>query len=307
MVRDGQPRRVSGASRERPRVLPSGHTMLLALPISRCSRSSAGDCRAVVGQFQPAGSETDKEHPLANAGALLNSVGERASNGPIPAAPGWSALELSRDHNAREPVEQAKLAAAHPGEPNVVRENHPGVWYVRGRLQPTRALGDMYLKHTEMNGQPGTRAWGKYLSPRHTPPYITPEPEVRVHELNPSTDAFVILACDGVWDVMSSDEAVAVVSQHQGTRDSAANTLVEAALAKAAAQANMSPQQLAQIAPGRPRRGIVDDLTVVVLWLDTPAAHQAAVATSRLSAPTGDGRNWGWFSRSKQAPESARE
>lgn len=37
------------------------------------------------------------------------------------------------------------------------------------------------------------------------------EPEIRTIEVNRETDEFVILASDGLWDVMTSDEAVEFV------------------------------------------------------------------------------------------------
>lgn len=241
---------------------------------------TAGDCRAVLGQYVNNPGEGRVQHPLADEGALLGP----ATKSPVSSrAANWRAVDLSLDHNAREPREQDRLAQAHPDESGVVRENHPGVWYVRGRLQPTRALGDLYLKYGELNGKPRSREWGRYLAPPHTPPYITATPETRVHTIDPKQDAFVILACDGVWDVLTSDEAVGIVAQHAGSYDSAADALVTAALAKAAAQAHMSPQQLAGIGPGRSRRSLVDDLTVVVLWLDTAAAQHVAGTPSRLS------------------------
>lgn len=46
--------------------------------------------------------------------------------------------------------------------------------------QPTRSLGDAYLKYPEFNGQEGThKSAGRFMPPPYTPPYITAEPEVR--------------------------------------------------------------------------------------------------------------------------------
>lgn len=141
-------------------------------------------------------------------------------------------------------------------------------WYVKARLQPTRAIGDAYLKHSEFNGPPGQRLRGRHVPPPYTPPYITSRPETRILKLPPevagggssvaasggrtrsgsgastvsaassvsfassgssvssptisldspsssasasssgSSDHFLILACDGVWDVMTNAEAV---------------------------------------------------------------------------------------------------
>ena len=75
---------------------------------------------------------------------------------------------------------------------------------MKQRLQPTRALGDAYLKHSEFNGPQGNRAAGRHIPPLYTPPYIQSKPEIRVHTLELGSggadgDAFLILACDGGW------------------------------------------------------------------------------------------------------------
>ena len=85
-----------------------------------------------------------------------------------------AAIPMSLDNNAREPREKARLAAEHPGESGVVvcRQDSPTSCYVKGRLQPTRALGDAYLKYAEFN-ENGGRARGRHIKAPYTPPYIS--------------------------------------------------------------------------------------------------------------------------------------
>jgi pyruvate dehydrogenase phosphatase len=88
-----------------------------------------------------------------------------------------------------------------------------GAWYVKQRLQPTRAIGDAYLKHSEFNAPPGgPRSRGRHIPPPYTAPYITSKPETRIYRVDPEDTAvassFLILGCDGLWDVMSNEEAV---------------------------------------------------------------------------------------------------
>ena len=66
----------------------------------------------------------------------------------------------------------------------------PGICYVKGRLQPTRALGDLYLKSAEFNANPGR------VEAPFNPPYITATPEVVVRRREPG-DAFVVIGSDG--------------------------------------------------------------------------------------------------------------
>ena len=62
-----------------------------------------------------------------------------------------------------------------------------GVYRINGNLAVARAIGD-----------------------RSETPYVTAEPEVSREALGKG-DQFIILASDGVWDVMTSQEAVSYV------------------------------------------------------------------------------------------------
>ncbi|KAJ1551016.1 hypothetical protein HK096_003647, partial [Nowakowskiella sp. JEL0078] len=44
-----------------------------------------------------------------------------------------------------------------------------------------------------------------------TPPYVTAEPVVTHHKLDLTRDLFMVVACDGLWDCVSSEEAVDMV------------------------------------------------------------------------------------------------
>jgi hypothetical protein len=85
-----------------------------------------------------------------------------------------ASIPMSLDNNAREPRERARLTREHPGEADVVvcKRDSPSSCYVKSRLQPTRALGDAYLKYAEFN-EDGGRVRGRYIKPPYTPPYIS--------------------------------------------------------------------------------------------------------------------------------------
>jgi len=42
---------------------------------------------------------------------------------------------------------------------------------------------------------------------------ISPQPDIRTHEIDPEKDSWMILACDGIWNFMSSQEVVDYIQQ----------------------------------------------------------------------------------------------
>lgn len=71
---------------------------------------------------------------------------------------------------------------------------------VNGSLAVSRALGDFDYKRGD------TLAAVEQL--------VSPQPEINKLERDPATDEFLLLACDGIFDVMSNEEVVAYV-HHQ--------------------------------------------------------------------------------------------
>jgi serine/threonine protein phosphatase PrpC len=154
--------------------------------------ANAGDCRAVLGRVHYPTAERDGfgGNEGGSSGGFGGSGDADAPTVPpelegLP-APAFSALPddgglfsatpLSRDHNAREPREKARLAALHPGEADIVvcKVGNPSACYVKGRLQPTRSLGDAYLKESEFNVPAGLgRMWGRHIKAPYSPPYIS--------------------------------------------------------------------------------------------------------------------------------------
>ncbi|CAI9259845.1 unnamed protein product [Lactuca saligna] len=81
--------------------------------------------------------------------------------------------------------------------------------YLNGELAVTRALGDWFMK------SPGGFDSG-----------LTGKPDIRRAVLT-EDDEFLIIGCDGIWDVMSNQEAVAVVRRELGRCDDPQRCAVE--------------------------------------------------------------------------------
>jgi len=87
---------------------------------------------------------------------------------------------------------------------------------VMGELAVSRAFGDRWLKvfeksgdqdnGIEMEGNPGEGEGDGWICELKEPLVIS-EPEIQVTDIGPD-DHFIILACDGLYDVMTSQEAV---------------------------------------------------------------------------------------------------
>jgi len=96
--------------------------------------------------------------------------------------------ELSFDHKPYGDVERKRIEEAG----GFVQWNR-----VDGDLAVSRALGDFGYKNTE-------------LLPKNQK--ISPYPDINVHERTAQDDV-LLLACDGLWDVMSSEEAINLVRE----------------------------------------------------------------------------------------------
>jgi protein phosphatase 2C family protein 2/3 len=125
------------------------------------------------------------------------------------------AIDLSVDHKPDLPLEKRRIEAAGgvvslPGP----RGLPPSRVWVNGRvgLAMSRSIGD---------GEAKTHG-------------VVPNPEIKVFDLNPAQgkaegDKFVIVASDGVWEFIESDEACQIVLKHRNATDACAALVHEAA------------------------------------------------------------------------------
>lgn len=110
---------------------------------------------------------------IANAGDCRAVLGRRGR-----------AIEMSNDHKPNCTSEKLRI------------EKLGGViydGYLNGQLSVARALGDWHMK-----------------GPKGSPCPLSAEPELKETQLT-EEDEFLIMGCDGLWDVMSSQCAVSIV------------------------------------------------------------------------------------------------
>ncbi|VVA12335.1 PREDICTED: probable phosphatase 2C [Prunus dulcis] len=172
------------------------------------------------------------------------------------------AVQLSIEHNASIESVREELRSLHPDDPQIVVLKHK-VWRVKGLIQVSRSIGDAYLKRQEFNKEP-LLAKFRLSEPFHKP-ILKAEPTILVQKLYPE-DQFLVFASDGLWEQLSSQEAVDIVQNYP--RNGIARKLVKAALHEAAKKREMRYSDLKKIDRGV-RRHFHDDITVVVLFLDS--------------------------------------
>ncbi|KEG15400.1 putative protein phosphatase 2C [Trypanosoma grayi] len=119
-------------------------------------------------------------------------------------------VALSSDHKPFLPGEQSRIERA-----------GGYVWNrrVNGALALSRAIGDFSFKcNTQVS-------WDQQA--------VTSAPEVRFVRLNRDRDEFAVIACDGIWDVMSNEQVVEFVRlrvQRRLPLDQIAEELIERCL-----------------------------------------------------------------------------
>lgn len=156
---------------------------------------------------------------------------------------GTSAVPLSKDHKPTDPEERRRITASGGG----VFQGR-----VNGALAVSRALGDFYHKQATKDGR---------MLPQAAQP-VSPQAEMH-EEARTEEDRFVLLACDGVWDVMSSAEAVGFCLERlEAERE--ARRGPDAKVAKSAVLQAVSVALIKECL----YRGSTDNISAVLVMLD---------------------------------------
>ncbi|KAI1213715.1 protein serine/threonine phosphatase 2C [Annulohypoxylon truncatum] len=131
-------------------------------------------------------------------------LGRRSSSGK------WTATPLSEDQTGRNPNEENRMRKAHPGEDRVIYNGR-----VLGGLEPTRAFGDASYKWSrEISDRLRASFFGRSSSPYlKTPPYVTAEPVVTTTNIQPEKGDFLVMATDGLWEMLTNEEVVGLVGK----------------------------------------------------------------------------------------------
>ncbi|RHZ66491.1 type 2C protein phosphatase PTC1 [Aspergillus thermomutatus] len=194
----------------------SGCTAVIALlrwedrvPSSHSVTGSAALAPAAAAATEP-NSEADNTPTQSAPGSVLPVLQEKAArqrvlytanvgDARIILCRNGKALRLSYDHKGSDENEGKRIANAG----GLILNNR-----VNGVLAVTRALGDAYLKDL-----------------------VTGHPYTTETVIQPDQDEFIILACDGLWDVCSDQEAVDLIRNIQDAQE-ASKMLVDHALAR---------------------------------------------------------------------------
>ncbi|GME91267.1 unnamed protein product [Ambrosiozyma monospora] len=157
----------------------------------------SGSCALV--SFYDSHSKILKVAVTGDSRALLGSLNDENV---------WTVNALSVDQTGSSPTEVAKLLSEHPNEPNVVRNGR-----VLGSLEPTRAFGDARYKWAkDIQAKIYNQFFGRQLPANlKTPPYVTAEPIITTTEVNPTKHDFMVMASDGLYEMLSNEEIVGLV------------------------------------------------------------------------------------------------
>ncbi|XP_041000377.1 probable protein phosphatase 2C 38 isoform X2 [Juglans microcarpa x Juglans regia] len=214
---------------------------------------------------------------IANAGDSRVVLGRQEKAVKV-----FKAVQLSCEHNASMESVREELHSLHPNDPQIVVLKHK-VWRVKGIIQVSRSIGDAYLKKAEFNREPLLSKF-RLPKPFHEP-ILKAEPTILVQKLYPG-DQFLIFASDGLWENLSNQEAVDIVQSCP--RSGIARKLVKAALCEAAKKREMRYSDLKKIDRGV-RRHFHDDITVIVLFLDSHLISRSSWHGPLLSIRGGGG------------------
>ncbi|CAG9333789.1 unnamed protein product [Blepharisma stoltei] len=151
----------------------------------------------------------------------------------------WSAMPLSRDHKPNDPLEQLRIVKCGGRVEPYVEES--------GRfVGPHR----VWMKNEQVPGLAMSRALGDFVASQVG---VIAEPEIIEHRLT-EADKFIIIASDGIWEFLSSQDCVNIVASYFQLDDA------EGACARLTEESEIAWKK---------HDDVTDDITVIVAFLNT--------------------------------------
>ncbi|CAL9069751.1 unnamed protein product [Musa banksii] len=170
------------------------------------------------------------------------------------------AVQLSSDHSTSIEEEVLRIKAEHADDAQAVFNDR-----VKGQLKVTRAFGAAFLKKPNCNQSLLEMFRVDYIG---NSPYISCSPSVLHHRLC-SSDRFLVLSSDGLYQYFSNEEVVSHVTwfMENAPEGDPAQYLIAELLIRAAKKNGMDFHELLDIPQGD-RRKYHDDVSVMVISLE---------------------------------------
>ncbi|KAL3161715.1 hypothetical protein ABBQ38_008813 [Trebouxia sp. C0009 RCD-2024] len=165
------------------------------------------------------------------------------------------AVELTEDHKPDNPIECRRIREAGGRVDRLVSE----------RTQEPVGPFRVYLQYSWSPGLACSRAFGDKMAVEVG---VTHKPDVTIHTLTPE-DRYLIVASDGVWELISSQEAIEIVAQYPDDVEQGCARLLQ-----------VSRERWAGIQGGR----TCDDITAVVTKLNVEKVHPKTATTDSTAA-----------------------
>ncbi|KAI3980899.1 hypothetical protein MKX01_025464 [Papaver californicum] len=170
------------------------------------------------------------------------------------------AFQLTTDHSTSIEEEVLRIKAEHKDDNQSVLNDR-----VKGQLKVTRAFGAVFLKEPRFNDTLLEMFRIDYIG---TAPYLSCIPSVLHHRLC-SSDRFLVLSSDGLYQYFSNEEVVSHVAWfiENAPEGDPAQYLISELLFRAAKKNGMDFHELLDI-PNGDRRKYHDDVSVMVVSLE---------------------------------------
>jgi len=190
--------------------------------------ANAGDSRAVLGStisshLQAASNASTMQQGVDSAtnvvtgsdsqqedeqGAMNNNVAGTTTGllapPPLTPPPMLESIFATKDHKPNDQIEKDRIENA---------DGHVAYNRVNGELAVSRAFGDFNFKTCERVSWADQR--------------VSVLPDVTIHERTLENHGFIVLACDGIWDVMSNSDCLHAVSSWMSSGENDLGNLVE--------------------------------------------------------------------------------